>query len=545
LNDIERLISQYASKRLSRRSFVKRLLALGVSAHFAEALVGMPLGRALAAPAPPSPARTPRIVVVVMDAFRADYQKLAPMPNLEWLMQRGTTFTNAWVGHLESMTPASHATISTGATPAHHGIIGFSWRDQDSGKEDYSAWYDGVVQGRLEEQLILHNVNSIPLAVKSSDPTARVVAVSSEKYYAADVLGGHAADYILYGLPKNHVITTLGIPHHVPPKAFLNKKTLSRPWPLKYEQYDEMSMTMALESLRAFDPRVLLINMPGCDTYGHQVGGPATPDVMRRLVAGADAQLGRLISTFRDRGILDSTIFVVTGDHGMIPNGKQIRDTVVKNQVAAAGGDLLFNTGGTSSYIWLRNPSEAQLVAQRLVRHVPHAAFAHHQTLQNGTYTYHLVMRPGEQPDPPLEAAYQYMFSTFAGPTSPDVCLWLEENTIIRNRIDGPPNAPHGNHGGASWGVQQIPLVVSGPDVKQNNVSDFRARLMDIAPTVLALLGLRPDRMDGVALSDALLKPTSSQVEASGSLATSLESHQKSIVARHDADLALTGPTYQ
>ncbi len=536
MNDLERLVAQYAARRLSRRGFVRRLLALGVSVNFAEALVGMPLGRALAAPAPPAPSRTPRIVVVVLDAFRADYQKLAPMPNLEWLMQRGTSFPNAWVGHLESMTPASHATISTGAAPRHHGIIGFSWRDASSGKEDLAAWYGAVLAGRLEEQLILHNVNSIPQAVKSADPTARVVAVSSEKYYAADAIGGHSADYILYGLPNNHTITTMGIPHHLPPASFLKKKSLSRPWPLRYEQYDEMSMTMALESLRAFDPRVLLINMPACDTYGHQVGGPATPDVMRRLVAGADAQLGRMIRAFRDRGILDTTLFVVTGDHGMIPNTRQVRDTDIKSEVSIAGGDILFNTGGTSSYVWLRNPAEASLVAQRLVRHVPYAAFAHYQTLQNGTYTYHLVTRPGAKADPALEAAYQYLFSTFAGPTSPDVCLWLEEDTVIRNHIDGPPTAAHGNHGGATWGVQQVPLVISGPGVKQNNVSDFRARLMDIAPTVLAVLGLRPDRMDGVALSDALLKPTSAQTEAFGSLATSLASHQKAIVARHTAD---------
>jgi len=108
-------------------------------------------------------------------------------------------------------------------------------------------------------------------------------------------------------------------------------------------------------------------------------------------------------------------------------------------------------------------------VAQRLVRHVPYAAFAHYQTLQNGTYTYHLVTRPGAKADPALEAAYQYLFSTFAGPTSPDVCLWLEEDTVIRNHIDGPPTAAHGNHGGATWGVQQVPLVISGPGVKQNN----------------------------------------------------------------------------
>ena len=140
----------------------RRLLALGVSPHFVHTALRVPAKAAIAAPSHPLPARSPRVVMVVLDAFRADYQALAPMPNLNWLMERGVSYRNAWVGQLESMTPASHATISTGATPAHHGVIGFSWRDGATGQEVYGAWYDGVMAGRLEQQLRQHHVYSIP-----------------------------------------------------------------------------------------------------------------------------------------------------------------------------------------------------------------------------------------------------------------------------------------------------------------------------------------------------------------------------------------------
>lgn len=537
MSDVQTLMNHYGRGLLPRREFVRRLLALGVSLTAAETFLEEPLKHALAAPALSLPSRAPRLVLLVFDAFRQDYQHLASMPNLNWLMNRGTTFGNAWVGQLESMTPASHATLSTGAMPAHHGIIGFSWRDPTSGREVYGAWLKGVLAGRLEQQMRQHNVNSIPQAVKATDPSARVVAVSSEKYYAADALGGPAADYIMYGLPQNGTITPRGIPHHVPPETLLKRADLHRRWPLRYGQYDELSMTMALESLRALDPRVLMINLPGCDTYGHKVGGPANPTVMAKLVAACDLQLGRLIREYIDRGIFDQTIFVITGDHGMIPNTYQVQDTRIKEVIRAAGGDYLFHTGGSAAFIWLRNSQSAPAVAQKLADQIPHVLFAHYLTVQSGAYQYHPVVPSGRVADPALGAAYQYLLSTIESPIAPDIVLSLEENMVVRNKIDGGTlTGAHGNHSGATWGVQQVPLVMAGPGIKAGAHSDFPARLMDVAPTVLTLMGIAPDRMDGVPLVDALLTPTAVQQKASDTVAPSLTAYQQALVKRSQAD---------
>lgn len=531
------MVAAYRAGLLSRSAFVRRLLTLGAGLAFIESLVGMPVKRVLAAAERiQMPARTPRLVLVVLDAFRFDYQHLAPMPNLGRLMHRGSTFTNAWVGQLESVTPASHATIATGATPARQGIMGFSWRDPATRQEVYGGWYDEVLAGRLEQQMRIHNVNSIPQAVKSHDPSALVVALSSEKYYAADAMGGPAADYIIYGLPKDGAITPRGIPHHVPPSAYLANKALHKKWPLRYDQFDELAMTMALQALHDFDPRVLMINLPGCDTYGHSTGGPNRPDVMSKLVKGVDRQLGRLVQAYRDRGVLHHTIFVVTGDHGMVPNTYQVQDTVIKDAIRAAGGDYLFHTGGSAAFIWLRNPEVAPAVAQHLVDTVPHARFAHYQTLQSGGYLYRAVPPTGQSMDPALEAAHQYLLGTCAGPLAPDITLTLVENMVVRNRLQGSGATAHGNHSGATWGVQHVPLVMAGPGVKSGAVLDFPARLMDIAPTALTLMGIQPSRMDGRELSDALSRPTPVQQRATDDLAPSLTAYQRAISARSLAD---------
>jgi len=528
------LLTSFAAGKLSRRTFARRLLTLGVSFTFAETLLG-PLGarRALASSARQAPSRAPYFVLVVMDAFRADYLNLAPMPNLEWLMSRGMTFPHAWVGQLESYTPASHATISTGATPAHSGVLGFDWLDPKTGKETYTGWYDDVIAGRLELQLQQHGVNSIPLALKRQDPTARVVALSSEKYYAADAMGGAAADYIIFGHPEGKSIVTRGIPHHLPPDTFMRRPDLTQSWPLRYGQYDEMATTMALESLRALDPRALMINLPGADTYGHRVGGPAQPDIMARIVGGCDAQLGRLIAEYRARGILDQTVFVVTGDHGMVWNAHQIDENDLKWEIRQAGGEYLFHTGGNSAYIWLRNPAVASRVAQHLVDTFTHAPFAHYGAIESGKYVYHPIARTSTTIDLALQAAYQYLLGTFAGPLAPDIALSFEENTITRVYTGS-----HGEHGGATWGVQGVPLVIAGPGVRAGARSQFAARLMDIAPTVLTLLGIDPVNMDGVVLADALVRPTDAQLQAQDTVASPLTAYQQAIIARSQADIA-------
>lgn len=532
MGDIDRLVTTYLSGKVSRQTFVRRLLALGVSMTFVETLLGSSAKRALAAGSIQQfPSRPPYFVMIVMDAFRGDYLDLVSMPNLEALMARGTTYRNAWVGQLESYTPASHATLSTGATPAHQGVIGFEWRDPTTHEETYTGWYEGVVAGRLELQMQQHGVNSIPLALKQQDPHARIVALSSEKYYAADAMGGPAADYIMYGMQQGNQIVTRGIPHHLPPDSLLQAAGFSQPWPLRYTQFDEMSMTMALESLRTLDPRALMINLPGPDIYGHRVGGPATSDVMTRIVRGCDDQLGRLVKEYRDRGILDQTIFVVTGDHGMVGNTYQIDDERLKQTVREGGGVYQFHSGGNSAYIWLRNPEAAKSVAQHLVDTLPHSPFAHSMSIQNGRYVYQPVPRTGTSIAPELEMAYQYLLGTFAGPLAPDISLTFDEDTITRVHGDR-----HGEHGGGTWGAQTVPLVIAGPGVRRGAQSDFPARLMDVAPTVLTLLGIEPTHMDGVVLADAVHAPNAKVQRAQDNVAPGLTAYQAAIKARSLAD---------
>ena len=95
----------------------------------------------------------------------------------------------------------------------------------------------------------------------------------------------------------------------------------------------------------------------------------------------------------------------------------------------------------------------------------------------------------------------------------------------------------YGNHGGMSWGVQAVPLVLSGPGVRAGVHSQAPARLVDVAPTVMRLLGLTLASQDGLILADALQSPTSAEVHNQVKIGKQLRAYQDALMQAADAQV--------
>jgi hypothetical protein len=198
-----------------------------------------------------------------------------------------------------------------------------------------------------------------------------------------------------------------------------------------------------------------------------------------------------------------------------------VDDAMTRSLVRAGGGHYLFHTGGTAAYVYLQNPQSAAQVAKEFGR-APGVEGSYVLSASGSAYTYELA--PGIKVDPALQAAHQYLLSTFSGPTGPDVVAAFRENTIGTKF-----SSAHGQHGGLNWGAQHVPLIISGPGVRSGTVSLFPARLMDVAPTVLRLLDIPSAPMDGVILANALLDPTAAEVAAQADLTVALTAYQDSL----------------
>jgi hypothetical protein len=184
-----------------------------------------------------SASQKPYILLVSIDACRADYLDLVDMPNLKMLADTGAKFSNVWVGQLRNDTPPGHTTLSTGTFPKNDGILGFSWKDPTTKKIVNVTSWEAVTSGQMTNTIQQSGCTSIGTIVKNTYPDAKVVAVSSNKYYAAAGLGAQSADYIIFNKndkssdKKTKGAKTLeisGVTGFMPPKELINDPSFKR-----------------------------------------------------------------------------------------------------------------------------------------------------------------------------------------------------------------------------------------------------------------------------------------------------------------------------
>jgi arylsulfatase A-like enzyme len=447
------------------------------------------------------------LVIIVMDGFRPDYMTLAPMRHLHALMRSGTAYSRAWVGQLETETPTGHATIATGAYPRKHGVIGFVWRDPSGQNITWTPTDLKLLgSGAMEKLIESGGVPTISDELHQSFPGAKSASMSGEKYYASDAMGT-GADYVLYGktTPNSIAVTSIGV-HRLPANVGVKRDAVKRvPEPIVQDQF---VARLAVQLVRTIRPRMLLVNLPGTDIEGHRSGGVAGPGPMRVTVQGADKAIGRIMAAYKQAGLFGRTDFVVTADHGMLPNKHITHIKAMYAAVRATGAPTLEDDFlSTAGYVYLRNPDDAQHVAAGMVaKHFPYVEGAFYKIRTGSGYSFQADPTTARALGPQVTRAYIDLCDTIASFSGPDVVLPYAEDTL---GLTVKGYGPHwGTHGGLSWRVQHIPLVISGPGVR-HGVSTFPAQLVDIAPTVEHLMGLHiPGGVDGVVLSDALKAPS-------------------------------------
>jgi arylsulfatase A-like enzyme len=479
----------------------------GVAAALAGGMFDAGLARAGQAP-------LPYVVLIVLDGARPDYFTVPGIPHVQDLMRHGTQYTNAFAGILESETPSGHVSIGTGTEPARTGIPGFWWAT-DKNVEVSLFDPDRIRAGDMEDIIRRAGVPTIAGQVHAKSRSARVVALSGSKYYAADAIGGPDADVTLYfeGTPKGGYGPTY-IPKHAPPARLLDSpglRTKRNPLPSGLENH--LVMQLATECFQRMRQQVTLINLPEFDwPLGHVDGGPIDPRQTRSLMQGFDRDLAVLQEAYRRAGVLNRTIFVLMADHGMMPLLHRVPQSEIRAAVTKAGTRVTSEAYSSGAYLWLADASRAIPVGVNLSRlEDPHIQAVYCRIPAPGGYGYVRVTGPDLLHAPGMEAANQYLLNTMNSSNAPDVVVLFTEGAGCE-----PGGQAHwkGDHGGTSWEAQHLPLILSGPGIRPGRVSSYPARLIDIAPTVLQLMGASSSGMQGLPLADALQAPSSRMVQA-------------------------------
>jgi len=215
----------------------------------------------LVAPLAPSaaPASTARVLIVSIDGLRPDVLLRADAPNLRGLMARGA-FTMWAHTTAVAITLPSHTSMLTGVTPATHGV---TWNDD-----------------RYAGQPVYPKVPTLfELAHRAGMTTA--MAAGKAKFSLFEKPG--TLDWSF-----------------VPPKGRTTR--------------DSVVTDRAVAMITGHRPRVMFVHLPDCDLTGHDHGWGSPEQVA--VASNADRCVGRLLAALAREGVLDSTVVIVSADHG-------------------------------------------------------------------------------------------------------------------------------------------------------------------------------------------------------------------------------------
>jgi hypothetical protein len=207
--------------------------------------------------ATPTPAPPPLtgVLIISVDGLRPEAIQLADTPHLDGLIARGAV---SWTAQtvLPSVTLPGHASMLAGSSPDVHGVRWNSY-EPERGYVPLPTLFSVVHDAGLSTAMFVGKVKLEHIAVPGT--------VDAYAY----VTGGDAA-------------------------------VASR----------------AIEYLQQAFPDVLFVHLPDVDTAGHVHGWLSSPQL--DFVTRADDAIGVVLNTYEAMGRLQSTLIIVTADHGGI-----------------------------------------------------------------------------------------------------------------------------------------------------------------------------------------------------------------------------------
>jgi arylsulfatase A-like enzyme len=270
------------------------------------------------------------------------------------------------------------------------------------------------------------------------------------------------------------------------------------PWPEKRvpstERVRRVAEVLLDYVLPRVEPDVATVWFPEPDTSQHVAGVGSS--LAREALRQADAQLGVILAALRRRG-LDPDVLVVS-DHGCSTIAAVVD---VEAEVRRAGfppgedpGGVAVAPNGGAVLLYVHDGDAG--VVDRLASWLAEQPWAG-ALVGGGRDAGGLGLLPGDA-------------AGIVGARAPDIALSLRWDSEpgangFAGRSYATGGAPgQGTHGSGSPHDLRSVLIAAGPGFRRGVASDVPSGAVDLAPTVLALLGLATDaRFDGRVLAEA------------------------------------------
>ncbi len=448
------------------------------------------------------------VIVFVVDGLRPEAITAEETPTLFRLKTEGVEFTQ---GHavFPTVTRVNSAAISTGAQPGTSGILGNQMyvpainqgRALDIGDYRNLLRLDQITGGRL--------VLTRTLAERLHAHGLRLAGVSSGSTGSAFLLNPRAPSGV--GVLVHGYLdpgTTVAFP------AEVNASVLAKfgPAPPKGGAADRHDAAVAWTEAVLRDyvipelrPDVVLnwLTEPDHTQHAQGVGSPSAREALRN----DDREIGRVLATLEALGLMASTDVFVVSDHGFSTNtsGVDVAGALVDAGLKAASdsSDVVLASSGQAVALHLAGRERERL--GRIVSFL--------QSRDWGGVLFTAARAPGD-PHGAIEGTFSLELAQVANAErGPDVMItfpWSSRpnafgvpGTDLAN-VSGGARLYVSDHGSMSpWNVRNT-FLAWGVDFKKHATVRVPVGNVDVAPTILSVLGLEADGCDGRVLREAL-----------------------------------------
>ncbi|MGD0435682.1 MAG: alkaline phosphatase family protein [Bryobacteraceae bacterium] len=475
-------------------------------------IVNLALALALFNQGPPR-ANRPAVIVLVLDGLRPDMITEQIMPNLFRLKQEGVWCANAH-SVFPTVTRVNSASISTGTVPAAHGIVSNTMFVEGVGETPFdTANYQNLV--KLAQISGGHAV-----AVPTLAETLEKAGIS----FAALSSGSTGSGFLLNPMAPAGIGTLIsGSLEDGRRVAFPDQvdRDLKQRLGSQKAEAGIPSLLWTERVLRDYvipelHSRVIIDWLTEPDTTQHRfgIGSPQALAVLKT----DDEQIGLLQAKLRELGMDSTTDIIVTADHGFAaePDPVDLNGAI---QATGQASEIIAASNGPSVLLYVKD--HAPDLIRRLVARLqgtdgvdllftaarpPKHGVVECRAGKNlgwvpGTFSLELIneCRPARAADIIVTFQWSSAPNEFGFPGAQRIASTdTRQNVLARS-----------GHGGLNPWVIHTPMVLSGPDFRKRAVVEAPAGNFDIAPTVLALEGVRaPDSMSGRVIAEAFEKST-------------------------------------
>ncbi|MEO8428816.1 MAG: alkaline phosphatase family protein [Verrucomicrobiota bacterium] len=467
------------------------------------------------------------VVVVVWDGLRPDFVTPQYTPALYELAKKGTFFANNHSAYITS-TEVNGAALATGMQPDHNGIMAntgyrsdFNWLspygtealdvvrrgDAATGGHYLEAATVAEIVQQAGYATVIAGAKPVALLHDRSGKKSSPAQKASVTLFAGQTLPRSVSETLVNSFeigpfPTNRPPATssnTNQPLSAPPAAQRPSTTGRGGGAVTPDSWTTKALTRELWKKNVPKYSLLWLSEPDASQHESGVGSEAAISALE----SSDKHLASVIKALQEKDVLDRTDIFVVSDHGfstinrspdLIESLRRSKFTAGKQfQNPEAGDIMVINLGGSTSFYVFEHD---EAVIRRLVAFLQGSDFAG-------------VIFSALPVDGTFPLSQAHVQSTNG---SPDVLVsmrWTDE----RNEFGAPGmivsvegKKGRGTHASLSPFDLHNTLIAAGPDFKKGFVSELPSGNIDVAPTVLSILGASsPTPMDGRVLVEAMI----------------------------------------